>query len=112
MKNIHLFKRISLLILLATLVQIHLGCQSHKKIPKPPFSMDSLASLYVQAKLTQTVSIPDSLKRKSLITLFKTYKISRDSLKIVLNYFHEFPETWAIFYKKVYNLTNGQKKSR
>ncbi|NOY76969.1 MAG: hypothetical protein GXO76_03765 [Calditrichaeota bacterium] len=82
------------------------------KTPKPPFSLDSLATVYAQAKLSETAAVPDSLKQESLILLFKTHSITNDSLQKILAYFRKSPEAWVLFYQKVETLTKRQKKSR
>ena len=112
MKNVGLTRGILLSLASFLAAQFLWGCQPQQKIPAPPFSMDSLATLYVQSKLRQTVSLPDSLKEESLAILFQNHSITNDSLQTILNYFKNTPNAWLVFYEKVNALTEGQKKSR
>ncbi len=112
MKNARFRRGILLSLPFLLAAQFLWGCQSQQKIPEPPFSMDSLAALYVQAKLRQTVSMPDSLRQESLTILFQNHSITNDSLQTILNYFKKSPNAWLVFYQKVRDLTDRQKKSR
>lgn len=112
MKTIYLNRAILLSLSLLLAVQFLSGCQPQQKIPKIPFSLDSLATLYAQAKLRETVSMPDSLKQESLTILLNAHSITKDSLQTILNYFKKSPEAWALLYQKVEALTHPQKKSR
>jgi len=109
MKNAYLNGTVRLSLIFLFAVQFLWGCQSRQKIPNPPFSLDSLSTLYAQAKLKETASMPDSLKQESLTLLFKTHSITNDSLRKILNYFQKSPEAWVLFYQKVKTLTDRKK---
>ncbi|GBD93800.1 hypothetical protein BMS3Abin05_01395 [bacterium BMS3Abin05] len=112
MKIYRLFGRLMRIGLILIVSQVIFGCSSKSKPPKPPFSMNALARLYVNAKAIQSSSLPDSVKEAGLRVLYKKHKISRDSLKQILIYFKKNPEVWESFYKKVetFSKTQGHRK--
>ena len=78
------------------------GCQKKPAPPAPPpFSMDRLAHLYVQARLFELASGNPAVKQDTLRWLLKQEKLSSDSVQSILAYFKTNPQAWVLFYKKV-----------
>ncbi len=82
-----------------------IACQKQPAPPPPPsFSMDSLAQVFVKARLFEKASGSRQAKRDTLRTLLKEKNLSPDSIQSILNYFKAYPQAWVLFYKKVERL--------